>query len=268
MSDSRPIGVFDSGVGGVTVLRELRRQLPKEGLLYLADLARFPYGPRPLAEVRERALTIIEFLGGFDTKLVVVACNTATAAALNIARERFDIPIVGVIAPGAQAGATATRTGRVAVISTQATLDSGEYVHAIREANPGVVVLGRAAPELVDIVEAGDADTARADAALQPIVNDIAAWGADTLVLGCTHYPLLRPALRRVIGRRKLRVVDSAETTAGRGGRIIEVNRLGATAGDGGVEVLVTADPGRFAATAARLFAESLPEPREIAYGP
>ena len=266
MSDSRPIGVFDSGVGGVTVLQELRRQLPKEGLLYLADLAKFPYGPRPLAEVRERALTIIEFLGGFDTKLVVVACNSATAAALNIARERFDIPIVGVIAPGAQAGATATRNGRVAVISTQDTLDSGEYVHAIREANPGVVVLGRAAPELVEIVESGDADTARADAALQPIVDDIAAWGADTLVLGCTHYPLLRASLGRVLGRRRWRIIDSAETTAARVRRILSVNRLGND--DGGpearVETVVTAAPQRFVDTASRLFGDALPAPRVV----
>jgi glutamate racemase len=266
MSDSRPIGVFDSGVGGVTVLQELRRQLPREGLLYLADLAKFPYGPRPLAEVRERALSIIEFLGGFDTKLVVVACNTATAAALNIARERFDIPIVGVIAPGAQAGATATRNGRVAVISTQATLDSGEYVHAIREANPGVVVLGRSAPELVDIVEAGDADTARADAALQPIVTDIAAWGADTLVLGCTHYPLLRPSLRRVLGRRRWRIIDSAETTAARVRRILAVNRLGNDdeGSEAQVETLVTDAPQRFVDTAARLFGDDLPTPRLV----
>jgi glutamate racemase len=269
MSDSRPIGVFDSGVGGLTVLREMRRQLPNEHMVYLADLARFPYGPRPQAQVRDLALGIIELLADMDTKLVVIACNTASAAALNSARERFDIPIVGVIAPGAHAAATATRNGRVAVISTEGTRASQEYVHAIKEANPGVVVLGKAAPGLVDIVEDGDADTPRADAALAETVRDVFEWGADTLVLGCTHYPLLRPALQRVIGRRKLRIVDSAETTAGRVRRIIDVNRLGATAGDGGVvEVLVTADPDRFAATSARLFAEALPEPREIAYGP
>src|SRR6202011_1548547 len=266
MRDSRPIGVFDSGVGGVTVLQELRRQLPKEGLLYLADLARFPYGPRPLAEVRERALTIIEFLGGLDTKLVVVACNSATAAALNVARERFDIPIVGVIAPGAQAGATATRNGRVAVISTQATLDSGEYVHAIREANPGVVVLGRAAPELVEIVESGDADTARADGALQPIVRDTAAWGGDPLVLGCAHYPLPRASLGRVLGRPRWRIIDSAETAAARVRRILTVNRLGND--DGGaearVETVVTAAPQRFVDTARRLFGDALPAPRVV----
>jgi glutamate racemase len=148
----------------------------------------------------------------------------------------------------------------VAVISTEATLASQEYVHAIKEANPGVSVLGRAAPELVDVVEAGDADSARADAALGRALAEIFAWGADTLVLGCTHYPLLRPALRRVIGRRRMRVVDSAETTAARVRRILTVNRLEGGDVQGSVfDVLVTAEPGRFAETAARLFAEPLP---------
>src|SRR4029077_10940854 len=124
MTDSRPIGVFDSGVGGLTVLRELRRQAPSERLLYIADLAHFPYGPRPQAEVRELALGIIGVLTKLDTKLVVIACNTATAAALDAARERFDVPIVGVIAPGAQAAVLTTGKGRIAVLSTAGTLQS------------------------------------------------------------------------------------------------------------------------------------------------
>jgi glutamate racemase len=268
MSDSRPIGVFDSGVGGLTVLLELRRRLPGENVVYLADLAHFPYGPRPLSQVRELTLGITGLLAGLDTKLVVIACNTASAAGLHAAREQFDIPIVGVIAPGAQAAAAATRNGRVAVISTEATLASQEYVHAIKEANPGVSVLGKAAPELVDVVEAGDADTPRADAALHRALGEIFSWGADTLVLGCTHYPLLRPALRRVIGRRRIRVVDSAETTAARVRRILGVNRL--EGGDRGsvLDVLVTAEPQRFAETAARLFGEPLPPPTLIDIAP
>ena len=148
MSDSRPIGVFNSGVGGLTVLREIRRQMPAERLIYVADLEHFPYGPRSQAQVRGLALDIIGMLAGMDTKLVVIACNTATAAALHAARERFDIPVVGVIAPGAQAAAAATRNGRVAVLSTEGTRASGEYVHAIREANPGIVVLVRSRPTL------------------------------------------------------------------------------------------------------------------------
>jgi len=265
MSDSRPIGVFDSGVGGLTVLHEMRRQLPVESLLYVADLAHFPYGPRPQRQVRGLALDIIGMLAAMDTKLVVVACNTATAAALSTARERFDIPIVGVIAPGAQAAASATRSGRVAVLSTEGTRASGEYLHAIKEANPGISVLSEVAPELVQIVEDGDADTPRADAALEPVIARILEWRADTLVLGCTHYPLLRDALRRVIGHRRVRVVDSADTTAARVRRIIDVNRLGAGAtGTATVDLMVTADPVRFQASAARLFADPLPEPRVV----
>jgi glutamate racemase len=272
MSDSRPIGVFDSGVGGLTVLREMRQQMPAETLIYVADLEHFPYGPRSQDQVRGLALDIIGMLAGMDTKLVVIACNTATAAALHVARERFDIPVVGVIAPGAQAAAATTRNGRVAVLSTEGTRASGEYVHAIKEANPSIAVLSEVAADLVEIVEDGDADTPRADAALRPVLERIVRWRADTLVLGCTHYPLLRPSLRRVIGTRRLRVVDSADTTAARVRRIVAVNRI--AAGDAAApgprtlatrtEMLVTAAPARFRANAARLFDEPLPEPRLV----
>jgi glutamate racemase len=272
MSDSRPIGVFDSGVGGLTVLREIRQQMPAETLIYVADLEHFPYGPRSQDQVRGLALDIIGMLAGMDTKLVVIACNTATAAALHVARERFDIPVVGVIAPGAQAAAAATRNGRIAVLSTEGTRASGEYVHAIKEANPSIAVLSEVAAELVEIVEDGDADTPRADAALRPVLERILDWQADTLVLGCTHYPLLRQSLRRVIGTRRLRVVDSADTTAARVRRIVAVNRIGA--GDAPAPgprtlasrtaMLVTAAPARFRANAARLFDEPLPEPRLV----
>jgi glutamate racemase len=262
MSDTRPIGVFDSGVGGLTVLAQLHARLPGERLTYLADLAHFPYGPRYQHEVRGYALRIIEHLVSLDTKLVVVACNTATAAALNAARERFDVPIVGVIAPGAQAAVEATRNGRVAVISTEGTRASQEYVHAIKEANPGVGVLGLAVPDLVDIVEAGDAEGPRAEAILRDVLTEITGWGADTLVLGCTHYPLLRPTIERLLQGRTLEVVDSAETTSERVVRILAVNRL-AAGGDAAdaPELLVTAAPRRFAMTAELLFGGALPEP-------
>ena len=272
MSDSRPIGVFDSGVGGLTVLREIRHQMPAEAIIYVADLEHFPYGPRSQRQVRGLALDIIAMLTAMDTKLVVIACNTATAAALHIARERFDIPVVGVIAPGAQAAAAATRNGRVAVLSTEGTRASGEYVHAIKEANPGIAVLSEVAADLVEIVEDGDADTPRADAALAPVLNRIFDWRADTLVLGCTHYPLLRQALRRLIGTRRVRVVDSADTTAARVKRIVAVNRIGAEGAPAPgsetlaarTEMLVTATPRRFRTSAARIFGEPVAEPRLV----
>jgi glutamate racemase len=246
--------------------------MPAEALIYVADLEHFPYGPRSQGQVRGIAMEIIGMLAGMDTKLVVIACNTATAAALHAARERFDIPVVGVIAPGAQAAAAATRNGRVAVLSTQGTRASGEYVQAIKEANPGIAVLSEVAADLVEIVEDGDADTPRADAALGPVLERIFDWHADTLVLGCTHYPLLRPALGRVIGSRRLRVVDSADTTAARVRRIVAVNRIGAGEPPAPgprtlaarTEMLVTAAPARFRANAARLFDEPLPDPRLV----
>jgi len=266
MSDTRPIGVFDSGVGGLTVLQQLHARLPSERLTYLADLAHFPYGPRYQHEVRDFALRIIDHLVGLDTKLVVVACNTATAAALNTARERFDVPIVGVIAPGAQAAVEATHNGRVAVISTEGTRASQEYVHAIKEANPGVGVLGLAVPDLVDIVEAGEADGPRAASILSAVLDEITGWGADTLVLGCTHYPLLRPTIDLVLDGRHLTVIDSAETTAARVERILAVNRLGGGGQAQSVpELLVTAAPRRFSDSAELLFGEALPEPTVVA---
>ena len=264
MSDVRPIGVFDSGVGGLTVLRELRRQLPGERLVYLADFAHFPYGPRYQDEVRSFAHRIIEFFFADEAKLVVIACNTATAAALDSARERFDVPIVGVIAPGAQAAVEQTRNGRIAVISTEGTFHSQQYLHAIKEANPGVGVLAKACPDLVDIVEHGDADTPRADEALRRHLAEVFDWGADTLVLGCTHYPLLRPSLARVVGRR-LRIVDSAETTAARVKRIVAVNRLDSRAGDAAPpRLLTTAEPERFARAASLLFGEDVRAPEVV----
>jgi glutamate racemase len=265
MSDTRPIGVFDSGVGGLTVLQQIHARLPEERLTYLADLAHFPYGPRYQHEVRDFALRIIDHLVGLDTKLVVVACNTASAAALNAARERFDVPIVGVIAPGAQAAVEATANGRIAVISTEGTRASQEYVHAIKEANPGVGVLGLAVPDLVEVVEAGEAESQRAAAILTGVLDEITGWGADTLVLGCTHYPLLRPTIERVLDGRPLTVVDSAETTAARVIRILAVNRL-AAAGSAPVtpELLVTAAPRRFSEAAELLFGDRLPEPTVV----
>ncbi len=249
MSDSRPIGVFDSGVGGLTVLREMRRQLPAERLLYVADLAHFPYGPRPQREVRALALDIIAMLVAMDTKLVVVACNTATAAALHTARERFDIPIIGVIAPGAQAAAAATRTGRVAVLSTEGTRASGEYVHAVKEANPGVLVLSEAAPDLVEIVEDGDADTPRADAALRPVLG-------PSLRMGCRHagarmHPLPAAPPGAAAGDRVAPVAASSTAlTPPRRGCPGSSRSTISEAGEGvtapPVEVMVTADPARF----------------------
>ena len=259
MSDSRPIGVFDSGVGGLTVLRELQRQLPSESTIYFADLGHFPYGPRYQAQVRHFALNIIRFLEKLDVKMVVIACNTATAAALNTAREVFDIPIIGVITPGAEAAVAATKNKRVGVISTEGTMQSQEYLHAIREANPTIQVLPRAAPQLVDLVEGGKADAPETEAVLRETLRDILDYQADTLILGCTHYPLLKPLITKITGG-NMTVVDAAETTAARVKRMLAKNGLESAENETARhQSYVTGSPERFTQTARHLFGQDLP---------
>jgi glutamate racemase len=259
MSDPRPIGVFDSGVGGLTVLRELQRQLPHESTIYFADLGHFPYGPRYQSQVRHFALNIIRFLEKLDVKMVVIACNTATAAALNTAREVFDIPIIGVITPGAEAAVAATKNKRVGVISTEGTLQSQEYLHAIREANPTIGVLPKAVPQLVELVEAGKSDSPETEAVLREALRDIMDYRADTLILGCTHYPLLRPLIRKIAGD-NVTVVDSAETTAARVTRVLAKNGLESAEHENARhQIYVTGSPERFTETARILFGQDLP---------
>jgi len=259
MSDPRPIGVFDSGVGGLTVLRELQRQLPSESTIYFADLGHFPYGPRYQAQVRHFALNIIRFLEKLDVKMVVIACNTATAAALNTAREVFDIPIIGVITPGAEAAVAATQNKRVGVISTEGTMQSQEYLHAIREANPAIRVLPKAAPQLVDLVESGKADAPETEVVLREALREILDFRADTLILGCTHYPLLKPLITKITGR-KMTVVDSAETTAARVKRVLAKNGLESADNETARhQIYVTGSPERFTETARHLFGQDLP---------
>jgi glutamate racemase len=257
VGDQRPIGIFDSGVGGLTVLKAIRERLPLEPTIYVADLLHFPYGPRYQEEVRGFALDIVRYLESRDVKLVVIACNTATAAALNQARELFELPIIGVISPGAQAAVEATKNNRIGVISTEGTMRSQEYLHAIKEIDPMIGVYQKACPELVAIVEEGEADSPRAEKVLRRDLADIVQLGADTLVLGCTHYPLLKPAIARVYPG-SFEMIDSATTTAAKVQRHLEHSRLRADGGQPRHEVLVTAVPQRFDTIAAHLFGEAI----------
>jgi glutamate racemase len=262
MSDKRPIGVFDSGVGGLTVLKAIRERLPAESTIYVADLLHFPYGPRYQDEVRGFAIDIIRYLETRDVKLVVIACNTATAAALNHAREMFEVPIVGVISPGAQAAVEATKNNRIGVISTEGTMRSQEYLHAIKEIDPMVGVYQKACPELVDIVESGQADSKHAEQILQRDLAEIVQLGADTLVLGCTHYPLLKPAITRLYPG-AFQLIDSATTTADKVERHLDHSRLRGGEGEPRHEVLVTTGTGHFDEIAANLFGEAI-EAQEV----
>ncbi|GAB6934469.1 MAG: glutamate racemase [Calditerricola sp.] len=207
------IGVLDSGVGGLTVVKEILRQLPRERIVYFGDEARCPYGPRPAEEVRRFTEEIAAFLMQFPLKLLVIACNTATAVALESLQDRLPIPVVGVIQPGARAAIKATKNGRIGVIGTVGTIRSRAYEKAILRINPQVTVVSHACPELVPLVESGVLHGPAARAVVERALEPLQGSGIDTLILGCTHYPLLQHVIQDVVGDGVM-LISSAEETA------------------------------------------------------
>jgi glutamate racemase len=209
----KAIGIFDSGVGGLTVLKEVVRVLPQEDTIYLGDTARVPYGTKSPETVIRYSRQVARYLLGRDIKLLVVACNTASAVALAALQKEFPIPIVGVIEPGARAAASVTTTGKVGVIGTAATIASSAYTKAIKRINPDIEVVTRACPLFVPLAEEGWVENEVARLTAQMYLEDLKAQGVDTLVLGCTHYPILKEVIAEVMGP-QVRLVDSAEETA------------------------------------------------------
>ncbi len=208
----RSIGVFDSGVGGLTVFREIARALPGEPLIYLGDSARVPYGTKSPATIVRYALEAARYLMSRDVKMLVVACNTATAAALPVLQEQLPIPVIGVVEPGARA-AVAVTSGVVGVIATEGTVRSKAYTKAIHAIDAGIEVIESAAPLFVPLAEEGWANTHVAREVAEVYLEPLIDAGIDTLVLGCTHYPILRATIEQVVGG-AVAIVDSAETTA------------------------------------------------------
>jgi glutamate racemase len=211
---SRPIGVFDSGVGGLTVLHECLVTLPNEDFVYVGDTGRFPYGQFSLDELRGFATEITAWLESQDVKLVIVACNSATAAALPTLQRRFDLPIIGVVTPEARAAVQATRSRRVGVLATVPTVASGRYTEAIHELDAGVDVLEIACPGLADRIQDGDPYDDAMVERVREICAPLRAADVDTVILGCTHYPLIRPMLQRELGR-GVTTIAAAEELAG-----------------------------------------------------
>jgi glutamate racemase len=207
------IGIFDSGVGGLTVLREIVKALPQEDTIYLGDTARVPYGTKSPETVTRYARQITSFLVSRDIKLLVVACNTASAVCLEALKAEFAIPIVGVIEPGARRAVGVTRSGKVGVIGTAGTIQSSAYTKAIKRLNPDLQVITRACPLFVPLAEEGWTDNEIARLATRTYLDELRAEGVDTLVLGCTHYPLLKGVIGEVMGE-TVTLVDSAEETA------------------------------------------------------
>ncbi|MEY2664130.1 MAG: hypothetical protein RIR35_938, partial [Actinomycetota bacterium] len=212
MTADRPIGIFDSGLGGLTVARAIIDQLPNESIIYFGDTARGPYGPRPLAEVRSFALEIMDSLVAAGVKAIVIACNTASAAMLRDARERYSIPVIEVIQPAVRRAVSATKSGKVGVIGTQTTIDSQAYNDAFAAA-PHLSLTTVACPQFVDFVERGETSGPEVTAAAEKYFASLKSADVDTLVLGCTHYPLLTGVISYVMGN-EVTLVSSAEETA------------------------------------------------------
>lgn len=213
MTDSAPIGVFDSGLGGLTVLRALIDLLPGEPMVYFGDTGRFPYGPKPRAEVRAHAIEIADLLVARGVKALVVACNSAAAAALDELTRRYDVPVVGVIEPGLRAGFSVTRNRRVGVVGTVGTIASGAYQTLAARLDPAVELTCAACPGFVEFVEAGDVDSDQVHVLAERLLAPVRAARVDTLVLGCTHYPLLARTISDAMGRGVV-LVSSADETA------------------------------------------------------
>jgi len=249
---NRPIGIFDSGVGGLTVFQAVSRRMPEENLIYFGDTAHVPYGSKSRETVTRYSLEVARFLAGQRIKALVVACNTSSALALNAVARSLKVPVLGVIQPGADAAAAATRSGHVGIIGTEATIASGAYTKALRTRLPGVRVATAACPLFVPLVEEGWWGHRATTLAARHYLGALRRSGIDTLILGCTHYPLLKGVVRRVMGR-GVRLIDSAEQTALETERLLLSLGLRREGGRGERRFFVSDAPQRFLKLARRL---------------
>ena len=245
-SDARPIGVFDSGIGGLTVVSALRKLLPNERIFYLGDTARVPYGGKSAATVERYSLEIAAMLLEEDCKTIVVACNTASAIALPRLEQMLPVRVTGVILPGARAAVAATRNGHIGVIGTRATIKSGAYERALRSLNADIQITTLACPLLVPLIEEGWLQNEITDRVIKRYLDPLIEKQVDTLVLGCTHYPLLRDAISRMLGG-SVRLVDSAHNCAVTVKNLLARDELQASANNtGGLNVALTDLPDNF----------------------
>jgi glutamate racemase len=255
MDPNAPIGVFDSGLGGLTVARAIAERLPNERLVYLGDTARVPYGTRSAHTILRYARSCAAHLAKHDIKLLVVACNTVSAVALPMLRVELDVPVLGVIEPGARAGVQASKTGKIGVIATAGTVGSGAYPRAVAGVSTRAEVHQRPAPLLVPLVEEGWLEGEVPALVVQRYLRPLVDEGIDALILGCTHYPLLRRILEAeaaLLAGVPLAIVDSAEATANELADILADRSMARTESGGELSLMVTDLPGRFAEVAAR----------------
>ena len=267
IKDIRPIGMYDSGVGGLTVVRAVQDLLPHEDVIYLADTARVPYGDKSRDDIVQFSRQIMDFLTGRGCKMLVVACNTSSAIALPDMAQRLDVPIVGMIVPGAAKAVRTTRNGRIGIMATNNTAKSGAYGRAIRNLLPEAEVYEVGCPLLVPMVESGQLEGERVREAIRGYIGDMLERGIDTLIYGCTHYPYLREEIGKVAGE-TVRLVDPAIEVADEVRKITEFDFNGRVA-DGGkpqgsLEVLVTGDTEAFKSSGLRLLGRGLDDVKHL----
>ena len=264
MNAAGPIGIFDSGIGGLTVTGAILHALPGESTVYFGDTARVPYGPKSPEVVRRYSLEILHWLVGQGVKLVTVACNTSTAHALDALRAESPVPVIGVIEPGSRAAVRASRTGRIGVIGTAGTIASGAYTRTIHALRPDAVVEADACPLFVPLVEEGWFDHPATELVARQYLAPMIAAGVDTLVLGCTHYPLLKPLLARVTGP-GVTLIDSAEETARAVAAVLAERGIARAPGGAPTHrFAVSDDPARFTAVGSRFLGERLSGVEEV----
>ena len=254
---ARPLGVFDSGVGGLSVVREIREALPAEDIVYVADSAFCPYGDRPAAEVRTRALAVGRHLEAQGAKLLVVACNTATGAALDELRQVVGVPAVG-LEPAVKTAAARTRNGRIGVMATSGTLASERFLRLVRHHAGALQVVARPCPGLVEVIEEGELHGPRLTALLERLCLPLTMAAVDAVVLGCTHYPFVREPLGALLGP-GVELIDSGPAIARRTRALLDEGGLRRQEGAGGLRVLTTGDPEPLAAVVARVWGGALP---------
>ncbi len=266
MKSDRPIAVFDSGLGGLTVARAIQRALPAERLVYLGDTARVPYGTRSAHTVVRYARSCARHLQKYDPKVLVVACNTVSAVAIDVLRVELDVPVLGVIEPGARAGVAASRSGRIGVIATAGTVRSGAYTRAVSAIDTRAQLFARPAPLLVPLAEEGWLEGDVPERVVERYLAEFAADDIDALILGCTHYPLFADLIaragERILGP-QLQVADSADATASELAALLGDRDL-AREGEGDLQVLVTDLPERFEDVASRFLGAPIPTPTSI----
>jgi glutamate racemase len=261
-SDPRAIGVFDSGVGGLTVARAILDLLPHEPLAYVGDTARFPYGPRPVAEIRRFALEIADLLVRMDVKMLVVACNSVEVSAIDDISVRAGIPVIGVIDPATRTAVRTTRTGTIGLIGTRATVDSGAYDRAVAATGADVTLLSAACPVFVEHVERGDTTSDELRAAAHRYLEPLREGGIDTLILGCTHYPLLSGLLQQELGPEVVLVSSAEETAKDVYGTLLRDDLVRDEAGAPHHTFLATGDPTGFQRVAEVFLGPQLTEVR------